>query len=210
MKKEFGWTEVHLQQGSMGGDASKPTTLGGDLDLKVEDHVFYKKEKKLIKNSKDFSRWSPGVMTMVASSLLEGIFGEKISMRALSWQEHIAVNHVLYRKDCLACQESQQKCWPHRKVRFPAAGVLSLDTAGPLVKASDLGGYKAKYLLVGTFTWAVPRGSEKLKEVEEDGDLEGAPEIEEGQEVDEVPRERGPRSRSTPGATRRGRRRCGS
>ena len=187
LKKEFGWGEVHLQQGAMGGDATKPTTFGGDLDLKVEDHVFYKKEKKVIKTSKDLSRWSPGVMTMVASSLMEEVFEEKISLRALSWQEHIAFNHVPYRKDCLICQQSQQKCWPHRKVRFPAAGVLSLDTAGPLIKAPDLGGYKAKYLLVGAFTWAVPRGSDKLKELEEEEEVEGAPEIEEGQQGDEVP-----------------------
>ena len=101
------------------GDPSKPTTLGGDLDLKVEDHVVYKKEKKLIKNSKDFSRWSPGVMTMVASSLLEEIFGEKISMRALSWQEHIAVNHAVQERlfgvpgiatEVLAASESEVPC----------------------------------------------------------------------------------------------------
>ena len=186
LKEEFGWSEVQLHQGSMGGAATKPTTFGGDLSFNVEEHVSCKKEKRVIKSSKDLSRWSPGVMSMVASSLMEEVFKEKISIRALSWQEHIAFNHVPYRKDCLVCQESQQKGWPHRKVKFPAAGVLSLDTAGPLIKASDLGGYKAKYLLVGTFTWAVPKGSEKLKEMEEEEEVEDAPEIEDGQQVDEA------------------------
>lgn len=180
LKEEFSWDETHLFQGEMGGDAMKPTTFGGDLKLRLEEHSYYKKEKRVIKNSRDLARWSPGVMTMVASALLEEI-GKEVKIQALSWQGHLELNHVPYRKDCLICQESQQKCLPHRRVKFPTSGVLSMDTSGPLVKAPDLGGYKARYLLVGALTWAIPKDIKKFQDGEgpEEQHEEGLPEIEE-------------------------------
>lgn len=56
-------------------------------------------------------------------------------MVALSWSEHLAFRHVPYRRDCRVCQESSQQCPPHRLVKDPIAGVLSIDTAGPLKPA---------------------------------------------------------------------------
>ena len=43
-------------------------------------------------------------------------------------------------------------------------GVLSLDVSGPLVPAKDIGGLRARWMLVGTLTWAVPAESDKLKD----------------------------------------------
>ena len=81
-----------------------------------------------------------------------------------------------------------QQCSPHKKVQHPRAGVLSLDTAGPLIPAYDQGGCQTRYFLVGTLTWAVPL--EIKKEVEDevglaDEVLEGLPEIEEAEEEEE-------------------------
>ena len=179
IKKEFDLVETTFNQGDLGGDAVKPTTFGGNLELKVEEHERKRRGKlKDVKDSKELARWAPGVMNMVAQALMEQLFEKEVKIKALSWEEHLALNHVPYRKDCLICQETQQKGHPHRKVQHVSGGVLSLDTSGPLVAANDAGGFKAKYMLVGVLTWAVPKGSRGLEEVNEEGSLEGAPEIE--------------------------------
>lgn len=46
LKEEFLWDETYLFQGEMGGDAMKPTTFGGDLKLRLEEHSYYKKDKE--------------------------------------------------------------------------------------------------------------------------------------------------------------------
>eukprot|EP00435_Cladocopium_sp_Y103_P001250 s8321_g1.t1 len=59
-----------------------------------------------------------------------------------------------------------QQQHPHRKVPYPVGGVLSLDVAGPLIPAKDVGGLYARWMLVGTLTWIVPSESDKLKDPE--------------------------------------------
>ena len=79
---------------------------------------------------------------------------------------------------------SLQQQPPHRRVQKPIGGVLSLDTTGPFIRAPDLSGYKAAYILVGVLTWTVPKDS-RLKE-DEVPELEaGAPNFDakEGEEV---------------------------
>lgn len=103
-------------------------------------------------------------------------------MRALSWSEHLRYNHTPYRRDCRVCQETLQKQRPHRRIENPWAGILSLDTAGPFQIGRDFQG-KGKYLLVGAYTWLVPKGDERLKEPEE-GEVPGDAPILEGDEVE--------------------------
>ena len=87
-------------------------------------------------------------------------------LKALSWDEHIRNGHCPYRRDCRVCQETLSRQKPHRRVQHPWSAVLSLDTAGPFRPGKDLStvGGKAKYLLVGAYTWLVPRDDEKQKE----------------------------------------------
>ena len=75
LKGEFAWTELTLNQGDHGGQAVKPTTFGGDLELhpgtikprgRFEDDV-------LRRDSKRLARWAPGVMTMVAKALQQEV-----------------------------------------------------------------------------------------------------------------------------------------
>ena len=109
------------------------------------------------------------------------------ALKAISWEQHLAMNHTPYRRDCLVCQQTLQQAHPHRRVKHPTGGVLSLDTAGPLVKAQDVTGGSARYFLVGAVTWAVPPGIVDLKdaameeEVPEE-EIEEAPQIEEEEE----------------------------
>ena len=127
-------------------------------------------------------------MNMVAESLMLQVKCQPLKMCPLSWDEHIAHGHTSYRRDCLVCQQIMQQQHPHRKVPYPVGGVLSLDVAGPLIPAKDLGGLRARWMLVGTLTWAVPAESNKLQDAhvpQADGDephFEVHPEEEEGKE----------------------------
>ncbi|CAL1147447.1 unnamed protein product [Cladocopium goreaui] len=140
------------------------------------------------RSSAQLSRWAPGTMNMVAESLMLQVKCQPLKMCPLSWDEHIAHGHTPYRRDCLVCQQTMQQQHPHRKVPYPVGGVLSLDVAGPLIPAKDLGGLRARWMLVGTLTWAVPAGSNKLQDAhvpQADGDephFEVHPEEEEGKE----------------------------
>ncbi len=56
--------EVHFRQGDMGGKASKPTTVGGNLVIQMPP-TKDPKSKKEIKSSKELERWVPGMMRTI-------------------------------------------------------------------------------------------------------------------------------------------------
>jgi hypothetical protein len=193
LKKEFDFKETQVKHRGLGGTAEKPTTFGGNLALRPEEHYVSrggaeeKSEEKKIRSSKALSRWPPGIMAMVACALQRSVMQKTPALKAISWEQHLAMNHTPYRRDCLVCQQTLQQAHPHRRVKHPTGGVLSLDTAGPLVKAQDVTGGSARYFLVGAVTWAVPLGIVDLKdaameeEVPEE-EIEEAPQIEEEEE----------------------------
>ena len=106
LKKEFGWEETRFAQNQYGGSATKPTTLGGNLKLEVNNHTRMKKrgEDLEVKSSKDLSRWVPGVMAMVAETLTTQVMQCNPILRPLSWDERIAHGHTPYRRDYAVCQ----------------------------------------------------------------------------------------------------------
>ncbi|CAE7275724.1 GIP, partial [Symbiodinium microadriaticum] len=63
------------------------------------------------------------------------------------WKLHLQRDHLPYRRDCRVCVE-RSSGRPHRRVRHPAAYVLSIDTAGPF-RTKGVGGYK--YLMVACY-----------------------------------------------------------
>ena len=160
--------------------------MAGTLDLKVEAHKMKCINPMDIKSSAELSRWAPGTMSMVTEALLAQVIHRKPKLAPLSWQEHLQHGHVPFRRDCLVCQQSLQQQPPHRKVKHPLGGVLSIDATGPFIRAHDVGGYKAAYILVGALAWTMPKDS-KLKE-EEVGELEeGAPNFDAKKEEEEAP-----------------------
>lgn len=186
MKEMYGLEEVTFNQGDYGGEAVKPTTWGGSLSIEVptkkNEEAKSRKENKT-RDSKTLARWAPGFMREVARALQQQVLGLQVRMTKLSWREHIQHGHVPFRKDCRVCQESSAKAAPHRRVvgvgnGKARAGVLSVDTTGPLVKGKDVDSAVVRFLLVGAFTWVVPKGSrlsegpklpeEEDKEEEED------------------------------------------
>ena len=184
LKKEFGWFEETFEQGSLGGKSPKPTTFGGSLKLTVEEYkTGDRRRPERVKNSRELSRWPPALMRMLATEfeLMKQVYKIDPKIKQLSWQEHIACGHVPYRRDCRVCQETNQQCAPHRKTRHVIGGVLSVDTAGPLIGAYDQGGGMARYFLVG----AVPKGLEKLKQPAQEPLEADEPKIEDKEDAEE-------------------------
>lgn len=141
LRREFKLSEVTFNQGDLGGMATKPTTAGTSLNLRVEEwEKLHRGGGQLVRDSKELSRWAPEMMNMVSDAIMEEVWGMKPSIRVLSWNEHLAYGHVPFRRDCRVCQESLQQVEPHRRVQHPLGGTLSVDVAGPFVPAYDRGG----------------------------------------------------------------------
>ena len=155
----------------------KPTGLGTDLPIEPgpRSGKGVTREQDLGGDSKLLARWAPGMMKAIAIAVVK-VIGRKPTLRALRWEEHIRAGHTPFHRDCRVCQEAAARDRPHRKLRHPKAGVLSLDIAGPLRPERDHEAKKKKkYILVGAFTWIAPKGKateEKAVEVPD-----GAPTI---------------------------------
>lgn len=183
LAEEYGWKEYTFNQSTMGGEATKPTTMGSSADLRIEEYeVPGKKGGRIIKSSKDLARWPPGVMNLVSDALMRTVWDMKPKLRVLSWSEHLAYGHVPFRRDCRVCQESLQQSDPHRRVKHPLGGVLSVDVAGPMKPAMDQGGHQARWLLIATMTWRVPKGTTKMMAEPEEEPHDDDPPIEESKE----------------------------
>ncbi len=207
MEKAYGLHTQTFNQGDwigeLGGGVVKPTTMGGNLKLEVprEKNPEAKGRSAGKEDSKKLARWVPGLMRAVARSLIKHVHPEK-SLKAFSWEEHVQNGHIPFHRECVVCQQAGAKSAPHRRIvggrkgGKPKSGVLSLDTSGPFVKGIDLGEEKMKFILVGTFTWLVAKGS-KLKEGGEEEECpEEAPQIEE--EVKEDPKPEDEEGKSKP------------
>lgn len=169
--------ELHVDQGELGGGGRKPTTLGTSLMIlfpeakkeRLQPRCTEGKTKaQIVEESKSLARWTPVLTCCVAEALLRKQ-GYKVKVR--SWRTHVMRNHFPFRKDCQVCQEAAAKGRPHRRQRLPPrAGVLSLDVAGPLTRADELGKGEARFILVGALTW--PTGYEGEDEESETPDVE--------------------------------------
>ena len=173
--------------GELGGGVVKPTTVGGNVKIEIpeERNLEAKGRSAGKEDSKKLARWVPGMMRSIARAVIKETQPGK-SLRIFSWEEHVQNGHIPFHRECLVCQQAGAKSAPHRRIGGrkggkPKAGVLSLDTSGPFVKGIDLGEEKMKFILVGTFTWLVVKGS-KLREEKEEECPEEAPEIEEEEE----------------------------
>ena len=173
----YGFEMWHFNQGDWGGEAVKPTTWGGSLEIQLPEkrnrdaRARGEGEKK---DSKRLARWAPGMMRSVAVAIQKTVNQKRVAIRNLPWKEHIQHGHIPFRKDCRVCQEAAAKTAPHRRVvgvggGKARGGVLSVDTTGPLVKGKDVDTTEVRFLLIGAFTWMVPKGS-RLSEGQEIGE----------------------------------------
>ena len=167
---------LKIQQGDYGGQYVKPTGLGTDLEVGqgISTGRAVGRSAGLCGDTKQLSRWVPGLCREIAKALMVSM-GEEVQLRKMSWKEHVALGHTPFRRDCRVCQEAAAKDRPHRRVRHPLAGCLSVDITGPLCRSQDQQGEK-KYMLIGAFTWvkkkiageAEEKDAEHLEERDED------------------------------------------
>lgn len=111
--------QLIINQGDYGGLAVKPTTFANNLGMEPSTPRKYQVVKAGVQSSKELSRWAPGAMNMVASVALREVLKRPVKIKTLSWQEHLAFNHIPFRRDCYICQQAQQKQLPHRKIKNP-------------------------------------------------------------------------------------------
>ena len=157
------WGDVWTRQ--VGWEVCKANHIWGSLQLNVEDYkITSKRHPSRVNSSKELARWPPMLMMMLADELIKQVYQVTPKLKPMSWQEHLAFGHIPYRRDCKICQETLQQCAPHRKSKHVIGGVLSLDTAGPLIGAYDQGGGMARYFLAGALTWRVPKGTNRLQQ----------------------------------------------
>ena len=167
LQEMYGFEAWSFNQGDWGGEAVKPTTWGGSLEIQLpqeRNRDARARGEGVRMDSKLLARWAPGMMRSVAAAIISVVQKRKVTIRNLSWKEHIQHGHIPFRKDCRVCQESTAKTAPHRRVvgvggGKARGGVLSVDTTGPLVKGKDVDTTEVRFLLVGAFTWMVPKGS---------------------------------------------------
>eukprot|EP00435_Cladocopium_sp_Y103_P020138 s2720_g4.t3 len=192
LKEAYGLEEIDVDQGELGGKGKKATTLGGNVDVQLPPRCPKKMEgrkiegktpQQLVEESRQLSRWAPLMM----AAITEAVFKERGQVpkpRVRSWRTHILQGHTPFRKDCAVCQQASGRDKAHKREKLPPrSGVLSLDTAGPLIKAPDLGRGTAKFILVASFTW--PSASpEELQKAEDEEDLKECPQIDDWAEIE--------------------------
>ena len=117
MKEHLNLDLVTFNQGAYGGMAVKPTSLALNMEFMVpEDRgppkAFLKTKHEVL--SSELARWAPGMMREIARSITVNIQKRRVTMKALSWQEHLAQGHVPFRRDCAVCQRAAARDRPHR------------------------------------------------------------------------------------------------
>ena len=172
MKEMYDLQEIKFNQGDWKGEEGgkgciKPTTIGGNVEIKVPEERNPEakgRSQDRVQDSKSLSRWVPGLMKELAKEVVKKCQERPVQLKPMSWEQHVKHGHVPFRRDCKICQQSGAKSAPHRRLnakkgQFPRAGVLSVDTTGPLVKGEDLMGNKMRFRLVGAYTWLAPKDS---------------------------------------------------
>ena len=186
LKRIYGLWESHVEQGELGGSGWKPTTLGGNVHIRVPRvtsssqarprQVQGKTREEIVEDSKGLERWAPLLTWSITKALMQRQ-GVKVNLK--SWQTHVRMEHAPFRRDCAVCQEAAARGRPHLRQKLPPrAGVLSIDVAGPFEKSADLGKGYAKFILVATLTWPSGKQSEEKALEDEESEVEDVKEDE--------------------------------
>ena len=88
LQEEFQLKEVTFNQGSLGGLAAKPTTLGTTLDMNMKDHEMDPPQPvQPVESSKQLERWAPGLMNALSEAVITQVFKKDPQLRALTYEE---------------------------------------------------------------------------------------------------------------------------
>ena len=72
-----------------------------------------------VRSSKELERWSPGMMREAARWLVEDVQRREVRMMGISWDEHIQLGHVPFRRDCKICQGTKTQATPTSEGETP-------------------------------------------------------------------------------------------
>ena len=68
------------------------------------------------------------------------------------WKQHVAMDHMPFSKDCLACQVGSGRGKKHLRIPSPDTYTLSVDLCGKFAKGKDQEIKNARYMMIGVFT----------------------------------------------------------
>ena len=146
LQRTMGWGEQIFNQGDMVDRATdvpiKPTTWGGNLPLMMPtstNPLARGRDHRSPGESQKLARWVPGLMQRICEVVGERLFGQNgdYQLKPFTWSQHVQAGHVPFRRDCRLCQEASAKSRPHKKVKHPHAGALSIDVAGPFTPGHE-------------------------------------------------------------------------
>ena len=206
MEKVTGARRITLDQGAVGHQARKPTTILTTLkDLEelqglkseVPGMAWANQVEHRINQSKSLASWAPGLVEAIIQAVLRRpqeakqvkTLRRKEKDETAMWESHFMANHVPFRRDCMLCVESMGKDRQRRKQSHASLHTMSLDMAGPFDQGFDQEVNKPRYLLLATVTVPIlsdqelPHGLPKLHHPVRP--REDVPVVDEGQELQE-------------------------
>ena len=189
----------HFDQGRIGHDRTKPTSIGyAGMNLEELDgmRLLGSSVPSEWRDTRDLSRkialtkewvaWAPGLkeaLVVATQKELPGTLtvkamGKKMDKEA--WMAHVMNDHYPSRRDCKTCVQAAGRSKMHKRIQHPEAYTLSIDLSGKMSVGRDqLAGPSAKYLVVGVYTFPVSKQGQPIitpwkEEDEADKELPGA------------------------------------
>ena len=133
--QEAGLAMYSLEQGALGHQTRKPTTLGTNLvalsylnGVKTEGDL-----DPWSGQSHELAAWAPELVEAIVKALIiHGKVPRMLAMSVEQWKDHVRRGHLPFRRDCLTCVQAGATGRRHSKVEHPDAFVLTADLSGPL------------------------------------------------------------------------------
>ena len=137
---EAGLFEVSFRQGPLGHAGEKPTTVGTNLpDLRDLQGLQGEASQGCCSaDSRVSPVWAPGFVQAIVYALQRWPCYRLMKFTQADWEQHVANNHVPYRRDCAVCVHGAGNGRRHKGVVHPDVYCMSADIAGPIrVKGKD-------------------------------------------------------------------------
>ena len=130
---EAGLFEVDFNQGPLGHVSDKPTTIGTNLpDLRDLQGLKGDPKGPWSGDSKLLAEWAPGFVKAIARALQTWPHYRLVRMTPADWEQHVANNHIPFRRDCAVCVHGSGTGRRHVGVAHPDVYCMSADVAGPI------------------------------------------------------------------------------
>ena len=132
--EEAGLFEVHFRQGPLGHAGDKPTTVGTNLPDLRDLQGLQGEVSQVCCNadSRVSPVWAPGFVQTIVYALQRWPCYRLMKFTQADWEQHVANNHVPYRRDCAVCVHGAGNGRRHQGVVHPDVYCMSADIAGPI------------------------------------------------------------------------------